>query len=371
MIVPSTLNEANTYRSAVTLEQYAKAIGYTECALFGVYVAPDVQVVGDQCRDIWTQEQRNYILRYLAEAQIELENETKMLFGRTWVDGSLESTNERLSDVVNYSDILTNGLYRAKKAKTTKWKNAKVLGKLNVVTLGTGITLNQATDPATASLIVDTTVVTDLTRIRIYEAGNYGTEKEIELNPSDLNLSGTTLNISIPRCRTVTYAKRDNPESGLLYTELTNFISEIDVYYFQTDKTESYTLTKSNCSCSTRESTGCLEFTTVKPPTVSIVSDCFPSCLCDGGDIYMGLYYEAGEAVLNQMEIDMIIRLAHSKAPDEPCGCERAQRLWQRDRNIPEILTRERLNCNFGLNDGAYISWKWAQTLKKRTFGYM
>src|SRR5690606_13343113 len=127
MIVPSTLNEAQTYRSAVTLEHYAKAVQYTECAMFGVYQEPSVATVGDQCREIWTQDQRNYILRYLAEAQIEIENETNMLFGRTWITGNLSDSNERLSDVVNYSSLINNKLWQTRQAKYTKWRNVKAL----------------------------------------------------------------------------------------------------------------------------------------------------------------------------------------------------------------------------------------------------
>lgn len=370
MIVSTTLTES--YRSAVALEQYAKAVEYTECAFFGVYVQPDVQVVGDQCRDIWTQQQRNYIQRYLAEAQIELENETKTLFGRTWITGDLSAQNERLSDVVNYSNLVDNGNRWVSRAKHTKWRNIKALGKRVDIELGTSIVLDQSSDPATATVTIDPSVVTDITRIKIFEAGNYGTDRAVELNPSDISISGTDLNITIPRCRSVLFANRDNPVAGLQYTDLSNFISEIDIYYATTSNDESYLLTKTNCTCATRESTGCLQFATVNTPTVIPTGQCYPlSCLCSDSDTYMGFYYEAGEITLNQMQIDMIIRLTHSKMPNEPCGCERAQRLWMRDRNIPEILTRERLECPFGINDGAWIAWKWAQTLKKRRFGYM
>lgn len=372
MIVPSTLNEAHTYRSAVTLEHYAKAVQYTECAMFGVYQEPSVQTVGDQCREIWTQNQRNYVLRYLAEAQIEIENETNMLFGRTWVTGNLSDTNARLSDVVNYSSLINNKLWQTRQAKYTKWRNVKALGRLQAILLDDAVVLDQTTDPATATLTIDPAVVTDLTRVRIYEAGNYGTDRQLELNPSDMYISGTDLVITIPRCRTVLFSRRDNPTQGLIYADPANFISEIDVYYFETVNEDSFALTKSNCTCATRETTGCLKFTTVSTPTVTPSGSCVPlSCLCSNTDVYMGLFYEAGEVIPNQMQIDMIIRLAHSKMPDEPCGCEIAQRLWRRDRNIPDILTRDRLECPFGINDGAWIAWKFAQTLKNRRFGYI
>jgi hypothetical protein len=61
---------------------------------------------------------------------------------------------------------------------------------------------------------------------------------------------------------------------------------------------------------------------------------------------------------------DAIVRLAHSKMPDEPCGCDMLQRHWKRDRNIPQVLTRERINCPFGLSDGAWFAYRQAATLK-------
>jgi len=50
--------------------------------------------------------------------------------------------------------------------------------------------------------------------------------------------------------------------------------------------------------------------------------------------------------------------------PEEPCGCEVAQRLWRRDRHVPEVLTRERINCPYGLSDGAWQAWRFTQSMK-------
>jgi len=50
--------------------------------------------------------------------------------------------------------------------------------------------------------------------------------------------------------------------------------------------------------------------------------------------------------------------------PKEPCACDIVQYYWERDRNMPEAFTRERANCPFGMSDGAWIAWRFAQTLK-------
>jgi len=75
-------------------------------------------------------------------------------------------------------------------------------------------------------------------------------------------------------------------------------------------------------------------------------------------------YYDGKQYLSRQME-DAIVRLAHAKMPDEPCGCDVAQRMWKRDRNVPEVLTRERINCPFGMSDGAWIAWQFTRSFKQ------
>lgn len=372
-IVPYTLNEEPTIRSAVTLSHYAKILGYTECAVYGVSNPNDsLGTVGDQCRDIWTLEQRNYALRYLSEAQIEIENETKRLLGTTWVTGDLNAPTERLTDVITYqrSNYLYNLCYGP--AVYTRWNNVKALGRLVPVEVDTAVAVSHVTDPATIAVVIDPAVVTDIYKVRVFETGNYGTDKEISLDPSAISISGVNMTIEIPRCRVVKYDLRDNTTAGIDYTDTSNFIDEVDVYYYTTVNTDSLVVTKSNCNCTTREETGCLEFVTVGLSTVRSSSSCkVCPCSCNCNDIYAGLYYEAGDSVVTQNVIDMIVRLAHVKMPDEPCGCERAQRVWERDRVVPNFLLPERLACPFGIEDGAWVAFQWARTLNKPRFGHM
>ena len=370
MIVPAQLNEEPSRRSVVTLAHYARAVQYTECAIYGVQ-DPNAAGIGDQCRDIWTLDQRNYILRYLEEAQIELEDETKHLFGSTWVTGELTAPTNRLTDVKTYRRGNQNRNLCSGPAVYTRWNNVKAVGKLVPVELGTTVTVSHAADPAFITLTIDPAVVTDIYKVRIFESGNYGTDKAISLDPSSINISGTDLNIEIPRCRMVKYALRNNPSGGLDYADTNNFVDEVDVYYYTTVNTDSLVVTRSNCNCSTREETGCLQIVTTGVTTVRAATSCeLCPCTCNCDDIYAGFYYEAGDAVVDQRVIDTIIRLAHAKMPTEPCGCEIAQRLWTEDRDIPNYITPERAKCPFGLNNGSWIAWKWAQGLKKLRLGH-
>lgn len=81
--------------------------------------------------------------------------------------------------------------------------------------------------------------------------------------------------------------------------------------------------------------------------------------------------YLSGLTALTAQDKSMIIRLAHAKMPNEPCGCDITQHMWSRDRNIPQILTAERLNCEFGLSDGAWMAWKYANKKAAIRFGVM
>lgn len=304
------------FKSAVTLEHYSWLVGYDECAIHGVY-NPDT-FVDDACRAIWTQRQRNYIQRYFQEAQEELENETRRLFSPTWVTGNLADTgNSRLTDIQT-----------CKVSYYTKWNNLIAMGRKSEHEISLNEVIDYSTgDPVLIGPIsVDTSIVQNLDFIRIFYPGT-----TVEINPSKVYLVATDLYIEIPRCRLVAYSLRDNPSSGLAYSNDANFQVDIDIkYYYTTDL----------------------------------------NSIVEFGDGTAGLYYLAGEVIPTVQQIDMIIRLAHSKMPDEPCGCEVAQAFWKRDRNIPEILTAERLQCPFGINDGAWIAYKWAQSMKKLRIGH-
>jgi len=353
-VIPTNLDRTATYRSAVTLEYYAWLIGYSECAMFGVF-NPD-SYVDDACRDIWTLDQRNYLLRYFTEAQEELENETKRLFMPTWITGNYYDTgNERLTDLQTYR----RGVYY------TKWNNVLKLGKKVETVLGENVIVDYTVDPAVIGVTIDPTKTYDINFIKVLYGGT-----KLEVNPSNIIYAGDKMVISIPRCRIVAYDRRDNPSSGLQYTDITNFAETVDVIYYETVNEDSLVIARSNCTCELSEETECLEFVTRGLNTVRAVEACFTPCLCEQREIYAGLHYLAGEIKPTVQQMDMIIRLAHSKMPDEPCGCDISQRLWKRDRNIPELLTAERLQCPFGINDGAWIAYKWAQSMKKLRIGH-
>lgn len=329
--------------SAVRLARYAKIISYPECNFFGVNADIDT---GFQCQEIWTKDQRDNILKYLAEAQFEIEQEASYPLAPRWIG---QGQSEQYQDWQPFKARLVTRFARFIEA-----------GIEATIDVSLGQAVNHATDPAVIGPVA--TTVTDEDEIRVFHPG-----LDVEIDPSSITISGGNVTIEVPRCRTVTEAVADNPATGLDYTDLSNFESTVDIKRVYNDDSIQATLAYRN-SC-----TGCTEATLsgcvyVRDKRVGILdiqrsaNGNSSTCRCRAEIIRLN--YRAGADVLTRQAEDAIIRLAHSKSPTEPCGCDVVQRLWGRDRNVPEVLTAERLNCPFGLNDGAWISWNFAQSLK-------
>jgi hypothetical protein len=93
------------------------------------------------------------------------------------------------------------------------------------------------------------------------------------------------------------------------------------------------------------------------------------SVCCGGSPSIMEINYKAGLNPIHAQAEDAIFRLAHAKMPHETCGCEYAKKIWNRDRNVPKLLTRERINCPFGMSDGAWVAWRFTQAIRQIGMG--
>lgn len=317
MIIPKPIDQ--TYRTIVTLEEYAQLIDYSEAAIYGVF--DPSSHVDDACRDIWTLRQRNYLLRYLEEAQEEIENATNRLFQPTWITGEIRDTgNIRLTDKkdCDYSFY-------------TKWNNVIEMGRKTVHNIALEETVDHTFDPASIGPIpVNTNIVKDINFIKIYYPNT-----ELEIHPSLVTITRNefdedVLYIEIPRPRTVKYELRNNPVAGLRIDDVDNFQETVDIKYLYTTDLDS---------------------------------------IQENPDKTVSLHYLAGEIIPTKQQIEMIVRLAHVKMAEPPCGCESALDIWRRDRHIPDILTSERLNNPFGPNDGAMIVYQWMRGMRKMRFG--
>lgn len=335
--------------SCVSLNRYAQIIHQEECAFWGVN-NPDDPETG--CRTIWTEWQREDVARYLAEAQEEIEQQVNYFLCPAWVVD--EPRPYRYPIVTKWGKVIAGG----------------VRGETDIQA---GAAVNYATEPATVGPIA--TTVTDEDEIYIYYPGS---DRLIE--PKYIDLTGGNVTLYIPRCRLV--ADPDNPDDGWDYSDLTKFLTTVDVKRVYNDPSTHATLIWPHQCTAVCAQNGCSGYTytaceylrlpeigsmDVTPATyasgqwTSLTAS--PAC-CRGKPQFVRLNYYAGQQQITRQMEDAIVRLAHSKMPDEFCGCEVWQRLWRRDRETPEILTRERLNCPFGPSQGAWVAWTFTRQFR-------
>jgi hypothetical protein len=342
-----TINE-----SCVPLALYAQIIHWDECSFWGVDRAPGA---GYPAYAVWTKPERDSVARYLAEAQVEIEAEVGYPLFARWI------ADERRP----YSFPLLS-----------RWGKVIEAGVRATADIELDAAVDHATDPATVTV----TTSVDEDEIHVYYPASLGVEGPVEITPSDVDISGTTVTIYIPRCRLVHPDYVDNPSTGLSYDDLDNFLDIVDVIRVYNDPSTHGTLvwphactgTQCTCpSCDDYTQDACIYVAVgeigrlhLLPAEYSDGAWTRVTALCCGEPDYAIVNYRAGLEELSRQAVDAVIRLAHSKMPKEPCTDARMQEVWQRDRNVPDTLTRERVNCKFGLSDGAWTAWQFTLSLK-------
>lgn len=327
--------------AALTLPRYAGLIEYSACMFYGVY---DSNSPGYACREYWSQPQRETAARYLIEAQIEIENVIKYPLKRRWFgDGQCED------DVQSWR---ATGMYRAKRGHIVK------MGTRAETEIVAGAAIDHTNDPASVGPIT-TTVSPD--ELRLYHPGT-----DTEIFPCRATTGGGAVTFEIPRCHLVKLSAAFNdPTRPMSYNDTGVggiFEQTIDIKRVYTDGTTHAVL---------RYGDGATQAVGVVIRNSQLGLLCVEGmggrnwCSPGGGwPVEISFNYYAGVRCLNFQQEDTILRLAHAKMPNAICSCEVWQNLWRRDRFVPEVLTRERLNCPFGMNDGAWTAWKFAQSFR-------
>lgn len=349
--------------SAVTLARYAARVEYPECQFWGV--RNDDELLEGDCRTIWTKMQRDTVSRYLAEAQFEIEELIGYFLSPRWVVGLRSEQPENDDRYVDAQSTNPGGRF------ITRWPKIITPGTRAVSNISLLEAVDHNSDPAVIGPIA--TSVTNPDEVKVYHP-----DTNVEIDPSKITISGGNLTIEIPRCRLVSEANADNPENGHDYDDVGNCSSSpivegvfecfVDVKRVYTDTSQTAVLVSPHrctdicCSndCSDYTRAACMYVRDTRRGEVDVRRTNGYPCDCPA---IARLYYYAGVTHLSRQAEDAIIRLAHAKMPDEPCGCDTVQRLWARDRHIPEVLDRERLNCPFGLSDGAWVAYRFALSM--------
>jgi len=353
--------------SAIYLARYAQIIQQPPNSFWGVAKDSERGSVGT-CFEIFSKSQRDTIARYLAEAQEEIESVIGYFLSPRYVVGKIADQpngNDRYVDDQAWGCPIT-----------LRWPKFLGAGVRAETTIQASAAVNHATDPATIGPIA--TTVTDPDEISVFHPG-----LDVEINPSLVTIAGGFVTILVPRCRLVLSALADNPSTGLEYTDLANFESTVDVKRVYLDPSVQAELVTAHCctaaclpGCTETLAAGCIHahdprlgFSTVTPGTYTDGAWVTGST-CDF-PLRARLNYKAGMDKLTRQAEDVIVRLAHSKLPHPICGCDFAVNTWKRDQSIPQFMTRERINCPFGTNDGAWHAWKFAWAMKNWRAGVL
>lgn len=334
---------------ALKLSMYARIVGYAECAFWGINAPANAPYA---CREIWSYPERMMLERALLEAQEELENVLNYPMSARWF------TSERKPWASSY---------------VTRWGKLLAGGIISDTMLQAGATVDYTTDPAIITVDLGDCLPGD---VHVFLPG---TDIEVEISTIGLTPGSTpvTYDIAIPRCRLVDEGYLDNPPEGYDYADVATWgTPTVDVRCITNDpSTQAILISRGCCTtvpCTDVRDTGCiyvknydLGFVEVTP-AVYASGSWLKACTWPCYSEFVELNYYAGLTGLTRQQGDTLIRLAHSKMPTEPCGCDVTQRLWKRDRNIPEILDANRLECPFGMSDGAWIAWKFANTYNLR-----
>jgi hypothetical protein len=340
--------------STLSLARYARLIGYPEDQFWGV--RNDATMVDYECRTIWIKRERDMVSKYLAEAQEEIEAICRYPIGYKWIASERQPYGFPL---------------------LSKWGWVLEGGVEGRTAIGTDAAVSHLADHAVIGPIA--TTVTDEDEVRVYYPATL-VEEQIEIMPSDIDIAGGFVTIYVPRCRMVHPDYADNDRQGVDYTDTLNaFLQTVDVVRVYNDDSTQATLvwphdcasgTGCGCTCSDYQRDACIYVKDSEIGALDVLAATYSGgswsvttgCRC-GGAQYALLNYRAGKAMTHQME-DAIMRLAHAKMPETPCGCDIMKAVWLRDRNEPRVFTKERLNCPFGLSDGAWAAWRFTQTFR-------
>lgn len=344
-----------TPNCAVSLSRYAKLIGYEEAAFWGV-VWENQYLRG--CDPLWSEYQRMTIQNALAEAQQEIEQVIGYPLCPTYISGDYND-NPRWVDQQPLKWQLM-----------TRYPRILAVGVPVTSVIESEAEVDHDTTPGIGIVGPLSTEATSVNEIKIYYPGS-----DRQISPSKITLSSGQVTIEIPRYRMVKQEFLNVVEGGVDYAVLGNFLTYVDVKRIYTDPSEQAVLVRPNCrnnscvnGCYECTQTGCIY---VRDALLGIVnvnaanwdednSSWINNVVCGGRYSIVRLNYLAGVRRLDLQAEMAIVRLAHSKMGRPPCSCDKTGELWKSDYDVTGAVTRERVNCPFGLSSGAWHAYKWA-----------
>lgn len=344
---------------AVSLPRYAKIMNYDEASFWGV-VYTNQHWMG--CAPLWTEGDRMRVAMALGEAQQQVEQVLGYPLCPTWIAGTVDEEYHNDNRWVDQQPLKSGRLL-------TRYPRVIAPGvrATSLIASGTAVALGEKVG-VIGPLPTDANSVSE-----IYV---YYPDSNRRIIPSKITLTGGDVTIEVPRFRMVVPNLLNTPEGGIMYENDDAFLETVDVWRVYNDPTTQAVLVAPGCG-NTFCTRGCGDCTrsaciNVRDSNVGIV-DLLPAdyiaesttwkarTLCSGRWQVARLNYLAGMRYLNLEAESAIVHLAHSKMWGAPCSCDYLVKIWEADRAVPRVLTRERINCPFGQSEGAWIAYRWAR----------
>ncbi len=336
----------------LTLDRYRILLNIPIWAYNGID-NPDETLLG--CDTIWTQWQREQLAISLRQSEHQLGNKLGFTLGLEYqVDSYKPWTNPML---LEYGHVVGGG----------------IRGRTEVTPSASDFTI------VTATITVAQSDFESSDEVVIVED-----DTDLKIIPDKIKTSGTDYIISISQAKLINWDNLETQSDPIDYNAAFPAatwlkLADLTVYREYRDESEQATIVYGpycSCICGTAACQGtsytaCIyvirnEIGAVKVQMADYDADdetwtCTTptSCGCYEGD-RVEMKYLAGTTGIPGYE-QAITRLAHSYMMLVPCGCALVDLFWERDRNIPTVLTAERINCPFGSADGAWFAWQWTR----------
>lgn len=340
---------SETAQPYLSLDEYRKIFNIPPWAFNGVENPNETR---RGCDHYWTQWERNDLARSLNDAERDLAEALGFYIGARYL--------------IDYDRV---------------WSDPLQLRFGHV--LGAGVRARDEVTPSASDFTTDPATITvpaasfsgGTSEIVVIED-----ETGLEIEADGIATSGTDYVISIGQYKLIEWDdledQSDTIDWNAAFPAATWLkLADLTVYrqYRDTDTQATITFGPAcNCwcagvACTGSDYTGCvyvldrrISKVRVNRATLSAGTwscDTSAICGCYAGD-KATVYYEAGTDDIPNWE-RAVWRLAHSQMGKQPCGCVLHERQWRLDVHEPSVATVERLNCPFGLADGAWAAWRW------------
>ena len=325
------VNESFTFtqesKTAVSLVEYCKYLGYSEYAFFGLTNANNTNGF---CDIVLTTRQRNLISSALIRAQTQMEEIVNFYLSPTWTYQEPHAP----TTPIHLSKCWVREL------------GVKSRALVDTYTIDYG-GLYDADEFLISPVHIDVITAASFESLSIHYPIS-----QVEIIPSSYESITGGYRIYIPISRLATESMVDGQVYSAL--DIASYQLSIEVYSTTTiDPIASFTTITSSTPCEeTSTDPDCTKIINSKTSIVRVSQNNYKN----NREVLINyLSYLTPDDVIKTA----IIRLAHTLLEREPCACDKVRYIWEKDRlesDLPNVS-----ECPFGTTVAAMYAWKIAQ----------